>query len=70
MTESLDVRMNNLPISPINYQSSQPPTQGLRAFFSNLAYSISQLCIDGKLIGIDKVHNYTSNNKEGTYSKI
>lgn len=52
MVESLDVKMSNLPISPINYQSSNSATHEQKIIFSHLKYEIIELLIDKKVIDL------------------
>jgi hypothetical protein len=41
MVDSLAAKMHNLPISPINYQSSKEHIHNLKVAFTNLKYKIN-----------------------------
>ena len=53
MTDSLGTKIHNLPISPINYHSSQSGGKQLKAVFSNLKYKPTSMSIDGDLMNFN-----------------
>lgn len=52
MVDSLAIKMHNLAISPINYNSNQTIETNLYAIFSNTKYSISDLYINSIRINL------------------
>lgn len=56
MVDSLAVKMNNLPISPINYQSSKENIHNIKVAFTNLKYKIKNFVIDGFTVSLNSIH--------------
>lgn len=62
MVDSLAVKMHNLPISPINYQSSKENIHNLKVAFTNLKYKIKSFAIDGYTVNLNSMHEDYSKN--------
>jgi hypothetical protein len=72
MIESLANNIRELPISPINHQSSQDNTKHMRAVFSHLKYPPTALIIDSQPINLSQIHvaNYFSNNSNPSNQQV
>jgi hypothetical protein len=53
MVDSLALKMQNLAISPINYNSNQTYLNQVKATFSNLKYPLLDLYINDIRIGVE-----------------
>lgn len=62
MVDSLAIKMQNLAISPINYNSNETNYNQIKATFSNLKYRLLDLYINDKKIAFDSSHSQIVNN--------
>lgn len=61
MVDSLAIKMQNLAISPINYNSNQTNSNQVNAIFTNLQLKITDLYINNTKIHLKYSKNVTNN---------